>query len=194
MCRPQCQRAFVVAVGHGTDRRFGNFDNGGQDHNAQQNARSEHTFSHAENALHDRHNDHQSEESVHNGRDSRQQRNRRLQDLIQLLRAESRHKDGTQQPDGHPHQNSDTGGVNAADNHGENAELAFLRLPDHAGQEFQRSDLCNGGETVDEQESADQHHRQNGHAGCHQKDHFHNGLTILFHECFCSSLREWNDK
>ena len=65
MGRTQRQRALVVAVGNGTDRGFRDLDDGGQDHNAQQDAGGEDAFAYPENALHDGNENHQPKEAIH---------------------------------------------------------------------------------------------------------------------------------
>ena len=157
----QSQAALVIALGHSVQAGFADRDDGGQNHDAQQQAGSkqahalaafhvQHSFEKVrfDHSLHRRdHNDH-AEEAVHDRGDTGQQLYRRQQHLVDTGRCKTGHIDGRQQPNGHPHNDRACGDIDAPQDHGQDAVQVVAGFPGGAKQELEGADLKNGGQAV----------------------------------------------
>ena len=187
----QRQRAFVVALGHGVQAGLADRDDGGKDHDAQQQRGGEQAHAPAvvdvqhlahkigaQDGLDARHQHHHAEEAVNHRRDAGQQLHGGQQHPVDALGGEPAHVDGGEQADGHPHDDGPGGDVDAAEDHGQDAVDVVGGFPVGTQQEVQRPDLEDGGHAVGEQEDADEHHGQDGHAGAEGEDPLHDVFLV----------------
>ena len=177
----QGQRPLVIAAGDGPQSGLRGADDGGQYHDAQQQRGGEQALARgAGKALHGGDDDHQSPEAVDDGGYARHEAHRGIQNAVEPAGAEVGKEHGAQHPHGHPHHDSPGGGVDGADDEGEDAIEVLGGLPDGA-EEVGRADLGDGGDAVAQQVYADEGHGGDGDAGGDEKDDVHGGFFEACH-------------
>lgn len=128
-------------------------DEGGQDHDAQQDGGSQDALAAAaEQIPHDGHDHHQAEEAIDNGGNASQQIHCRLEVLIDTGRAEPGQIYGTQQSHRHTDDQRSGSDIDTAQNHREDAIDIVGGFPGGTQQEIERTDLRNGGKSIRKQE------------------------------------------
>ena len=178
----QGKGALVVACRHPTDRCLRHTDDGGQNHDAQQDGGRQHSLAAASHQLpNEGHNHHEAEEAVDDGGNASHQIHCRLQQTIGPWGAEPSHKHGAEEPQGHPHHHGSRRDAEAAYNHGKDAEPSLQRSPAAAQKEFLPADFRHGRQALSQKEEADCHHRHHRDAGGTQEHQPHSPLPHLLH-------------